>query len=70
MTMKTLGIEMVDKEAKMKAFIERVFVIYLGDHKHVKNTSSPVLMFQVCISYLITMIIIMYADNGVKTLLF
>lgn len=54
MTKKTVGIEMVDKEAKMKVVIERVYVIYLGDHEHVKNTSSPVLMLQVSISHLIT----------------
>ena len=54
MTKKAVGLEMVDKEAKMKVVIERVYVIYLGDHEHVKNTSSPVLMLQVSISHLIT----------------
>ena len=51
---KAVGLEMVDEEAKMKVIIERVYVIYLGDHEHVKNTSGPVLMFQVSISCLIT----------------
>ena len=54
MTKKAVGLEMVDKEVKMKVVIERVFVIYLGDHEHVKNTSSPVLLLQVSISHLIT----------------
>ena len=45
---------MVDKEVKMKVVIERVYVIYLGDHEHVKNTRSPVLLLQMCISCFIT----------------
>ena len=54
MTKKAVGLEMVDKEVKMKVVIERVFVIYHGDHEHVKNTSSPVLLLQMCISCFIT----------------
>lgn len=54
MTKKAVGLEMVDKEVKMKVVIERVYVIYLGDHEHVKNTRSPVLLLQMCISCFIT----------------
>ena len=54
MTKKAVGLEIVDKEAKMKVIIGRVYVIYLGDHEHVKNTRSPVLLLQVSISHLIT----------------
>ena len=54
MTKKAVGLEMVDKEVKMKVVIERVYVIYLDDHEHVKNTRSPVLLLQVSISHLIT----------------